>query len=999
MKRNTRIYFSQSFLFKAFCLVFLLWLVSYAEIMAGAKRPLTFVDVMKFKAIRSAKIADNGEWLVYEVWPDRGDGEVVVQATNREVRYVIPRGEAALITSNGKWVVCRVQPPLLEREEAGEKGKTKLQPGMALLKTTTGKIQQWEKVKDFAFSKDGQWLLYQFFPEKKTPAKEEKKEEAETGKAQKSRKEKVSASLKRPQKETSLTLRHLATGQEFHFSRVISYALAPDSHFLAVVSRTSSGEGQNLVIYDLHKMASSPQAIAVWQKEGAEWSGLTWWSKGPRLAFLGREKVKNPEKLAESSSGVTSQKNVSNQANQEEMMTLYFWEGSTNHLVRCVSQQELQPGWVIPLKNSLRWSKDGQRLFFGTKFEIQTNLNRPATPRVLNDLGRDSSGGLSWVKNSSQESSASRAKDLYDLEEILKKREVDVWHWNDPYIIPHQKKLWPKIKDKTYTAVYHIDSGKYVQLADSTVPEVRLSDNSYAVLGISNLPYRKEVTWAGRFNDLYLITLQDGRKTKVAVKLADQFSLSPSGKMVVYFQKGDWYLYDIRSQKSRNLTHNLAVSFANEDHDYPREAPSYGLAGWLAKDEGVLIYDKYDIWFFPMEEGQKPLCLTGGQGREEKIIFRLIKTDPEKKFFHRGEKLLLSSYREMEKNFGFYEAQLIKAGVKRLLEEKKKFKFVALAKKAPVIIYTRESYEEFPDLWITDLEFRERRKLTEVNPQMKDFLWGKAELISWRSLDGLPLQGVLIKPGNYVPGQRYPVIVYFYRFFSQRLYEFNQPVVNHRPCFPLYTSNGYALFLPDIRFEVGRPGFSATKCLVPGVQKLIDLGIADPKAIGLHGHSWSGYQTAFVITQTNIFACAVAGAPVSNMTSAYSGIRWGSGLARQFQYEKTQSRIGGSLWEFPERYYLNSPVFFAEWIQTPLLIMFGDEDGAVPWYQGIELYLALRRLGKECVFLQYRGEPHHLQKYPNKLDYALKMKQFFDHYLKKLPAPEWLTRGVPYQGK
>jgi dipeptidyl aminopeptidase/acylaminoacyl peptidase len=271
--------------------------------------------------------------------------------------------------------------------------------------------------------------------------------------------------------------------------------------------------------------------------------------------------------------------------------------------------------------------------------------------------------------------------------------------------------------------------------------------------------------------------------------------------------------------------------------------------------------------------------------------------------------------------------------------------------------------------------------------------------VEWLSLDGIPLQGVLIKPADYVENQRYPVIVYFYRIFSNRMYEFNQMVVNHRPNFPFYTSNGYAVFLPDVRFDIGHPGYSATKCLVPGVQKLIDRGIADPKGIGLHGHSWSGYQTAFVITQTDIFSAAVAGAPVSNMTSAYSGIRWESGLARQMQYEKQQSRIGGSLWEYPERFIENSPVFFADRIRTPLLIEFGDEDGAVPWYQGIELYLAMRRLGKDCIFLQYRGEPHHLRKYPNKLDYSIKMKEYFDHYLKGGAGPDWIEKGVPYLGK
>ncbi|MDA3821090.1 MAG: prolyl oligopeptidase family serine peptidase, partial [Bacteroidales bacterium] len=300
---------------------------------------------------------------------------------------------------------------------------------------------------------------------------------------------------------------------------------------------------------------------------------------------------------------------------------------------------------------------------------------------------------------------------------------------------------------------------------------------------------------------------------------------------------------------------------------------------------------------------------------------------------------------------------------------------------------------------VSDMKFKKPLKLTDINPQVKDFAWGNVELVEWTSIDGKALQGILIKPGNYVEGKKYPVLVYYYRFFTDRMYDFPHVAVNHRPCYPYYARNDYAIFLPDNRFDIGTPGYSATKCLVPGVQKIIDMGIADPDAIALHGHSWSGYQTAFVITQTDLFACAIAGAPVSNMTSAYSGIRWGTGLARQFQYEKSQSRIGGSLWEARDKYIENSPVFFADRINTPLLIEFGDIDDAVPWYQGIELYLAMRRLDKDCIFLQYRGEPHHLKIYANKLDYTIKFKDYLDHYLKGEEAADWIKDGVPYQGK
>jgi dipeptidyl aminopeptidase/acylaminoacyl peptidase len=419
----------------------------------------------------------------------------------------------------------------------------------------------------------------------------------------------------------------------------------------------------------------------------------------------------------------------------------------------------------------------------------------------------------------------------------------------------------------------------------------------------------------------------------------------------------------------------------------------------MADSSAIFVYDKYDIWRIPTNGGQ-PACITSGRGREAHVVYRVIDLDPREESIEPGAPLLLDAYHDLEKHDALYSVGPTGGELRRLYGTgKHSLGFIAKAEEADRVLFTRERYDEFPDLWVSNTELEVPRRLTDANPQIENYAWGSAELVEWHSADGIPLQGILIKPGDYEPGKRYPVLVYYYRFFSQRLNLFNEPVVNHRPSFPVYASNGYAVFLPDIRFTVGQPGFSATKCLVPGVQKLIDMGIADPEAIGLHGHSWSGYQTAFVITQTNIFAAAVAGAPVSNMTSAYSGIRWGTGLARQFQYEKSQSRIGGSLWEYPERYVENSPVFFADRIETPLLIQFGDEDEAVPWYQGIELYLACRRLDKNCIMLQYRGEPHHLKKYANKLDYSIKMKEFFDHWLKGEPAPEWMTEGVPYRGE
>ena len=573
-----------------------------------------------------------------------------------------------------------------------------------------------------------------------------------------------------------------------------------------------------------------------------------------------------------------------------------------------------------------------------------------------------------------------------------------MWHWNDPRIIPQQKMLWEREKDRTYRAVLHVDGGKIVPLADLELPDVAVPENATLALGTSDRPYQKQTTWGEGARDVFVVDLQTGARTPVAKQLRAQPALSPDGKYIAYYDNDQWHLYDTTAKTKRVLTAALGVGLSDEEHDTPDTPPAYGMGGWVDQGASLLIYDRYDIWQVPASGGA-PVNLTGKAGRAAQITFRVVTLDPESRALNSKEPLLLTAYHNREKNWGFYSASFSKPGVERRLDEKKLFKFIGKAKKADAVLYSREDYGEFPDVWVSDLSFAQPKKISAANPQLADFAWGTAELVDYKSQDGVPLQGVLIKPANYVAGQRYPVITYFYERQSQRLYEFNEPVVNHRPSFAVYAGAGYAIFLPDIVFTVGHPGQSMLKCLVPGVQKLVDMGVADPKKLGLHGHSWGGYGTAYLVTQTNMFAAAVTGAPVANMTSAYGGIRWESGVARQFQYEKTQSRIGGSLWEKRDLYIENSALFFADKIKTPLLIEHGDEDGAVPWYQGIELYLALRRLNKDCIFLQYRGEPHHLRKYPNKLDYSIKMKEYFDHYLNGAPAAEWIANGQPYRGK
>jgi dipeptidyl aminopeptidase/acylaminoacyl peptidase len=906
---------------------------------AQEKRSLTFTDLMKLREIEQPSISADGAWVAFTAEPDRGDPEVIVRSVDGATHYVVPLASNPVISRDGAWVAARLNPSMEAVETAERNDRPRR--GMALLATASGAVTSFADVQSFAFSDDGRWLAYHEFA-----PREEGGEGEESGGGDR-------------EPGTRLVLRELAGGREIEVTEVRSFTFDEEGRYIAYAVASADNSRDGLYARDL-STAGEPETTIDTRPFG-HYAELTFAESGPRLAFIA---------ATEDEDGTPGKG------------TLMAWmpEGTAAATRELVSSADAPDGWFVPSTNSLTWSDDGTLLFFGWR-----PIRADERARLEGDADAEETDDI-------------EAFDAYDLEAILADRGVDVWHWRDPYIIPNQKVMWNREKDRTYANVLHVDSGEVVRLADADVPDLAIPDNDHTALARSAVPYRWESTWTGGSEDAYVVDLSSGERTMFAEKLRSRAFLSPGGRFALYYRDGGYWLYDVASGEPRNVTDGLGVPFADEDWDYPEPAPGYGIGGWIEGDAAVLIYDKYDIWVVPTD-GAAAWNLTTGAGRAAQRIFRVIDVTDEPAIAADAE-LLLSSYLDPEKSFGFYRARADHPGAMPLLEEDKMFSFLAQAEDASTILFTRQDYDEFPDLWVADdAGFTNPRKLTDVNPNIAEFAWGTSELTEWLSDDGIPLQGVVIKPGNYEEGKRYPVLVYFYRFFSQRLHEFNQPAVNHRPSFPLYASNGYVVFLPDVRFEVGRPGFSSTKAVVPGVKHLIDIGLADPDAIALHGHSWSGYQTAFMVTQTDIFKTAIAGAPVGNMTSAYSGIRLGSGLARQFQYEMTQSRLSGSLWEARDDYIDNSPVFFADKVNTPLLILHGDADDAVPWEQSIELYLALRRNGKEAVFLEYRDEPHHPQTYADKLDWAMKMKEWLDYYLKGAPAPAWITEGVPYSGR
>ncbi|MGH2624261.1 MAG: alpha/beta hydrolase family protein, partial [Sphingobacterium sp.] len=358
-----------------------------------------------------------------------------------------------------------------------------------------------------------------------------------------------------------------------------------------------------------------------------------------------------------------------------------------------------------------------------------------------------------------------------------------------------------------------------------------------------------------------------------------------------------------------------------------------------------------------------------------------------------NDPIFLNGFNETNKFSGLYKLQ--NNTIKELWSEPFSYKAYAANKKNDKIIYTKEDYENSPDLYLITNESKEI-KITDINTQQSDYNWGTATLVNWKTPNGKQAKGILYKPENFDPNKKYPVIAYFYEKLSDGLYTYHAPTPTpSRLNISYFVSNEYIVFAPDIEYEIGYPGKSAEEFVNSGMHFLArNYDWVDSTKMGIQGQSWGGYQVAHLITRTNMYAAAWAGAPVVNMTSAYGGIRWQTGMSRQFQYEHTQSRIGKPLWDAIDLYIENSPLFFMENVKTPVAIMHNDNDGAVPWYQGIEFFTALRRLNKPVWLLNYNGDAHNLVNKQNKKDIQIREAQFFDHFLKGKSAPNWIEKGV-----
>jgi dipeptidyl aminopeptidase/acylaminoacyl peptidase len=917
----------------------ILILVFTVQISAQEKKTLTIDDLAGWNRITERVISDDGTLIAFKTEPSMGDPLVTLYNGDADLIASFNFATGIKISSDSHYLFFTIKPPE-DEVKALKLKKTKKDDmptdKLGIYDVVSGLTDTIDRIKSFQVpAKWSGWIAWQTEPSKA--------KQAVPGDSTGNANEKSKGDNKKPKSESAdngytLYYRNMESGRTDSVRFVTEYVFAGESEKLMYTTTGDDNELQPCVaIVDLKKNISS-----VLYTGKAKYRKLTMDKKGDRAAFI----LSFDEK---DKAGNT--------------YSLCYWDGKGLASVAATQGTSgLPEGWIINENAGLTFGEKTQRLYFGT-------------------------------------SPAYKLKDTTVLDED--RAIVDVWHWSEGLL--HTAQVFRRAGDmkKYFTAVYHADLKKVVQLATEDRPNIHLADKGDGPMAaaFSSIPYDLESMWEGfTNNDVWLVNVMNGKADLIKEKFRARLRFSPAGKYLYWYQEADssWYSYDVDARKEHRLTKPENLAVWDELNDVPDLPGSYPPGGWLKDDRAFLVSDRYDIWSLDPVAGRAPVNVTTN-GRSESIRYRLIDFDPEIGYIDPSEKQYLLGMYENTRSEAFFSLDLRKKDIPfRLTGGDFSLGTPVKAKNKDIVIYTRENFEVFPDYLLSDLSFRSEKRLTDANPRQKDFVWGTAELVRWTSLDGRKIEGMLFKPEDFDPSLKYPMIVNFYEKSSTELLKHRIPEPGRSTIdYHYYTSNGYLVFNPDVYYTDGYPGQSAYNCVMSGIMSLIENGFVDEKHIGAQGHSWGGYQVAFLATRTTLFAAIESGAPVVNMYSAYGGIRWGSGLNRSMQYEHQQSRIGASIWEAPSLYWENSPLFYVNRIETPILIMANDNDGHVPWYQGIEFFVALRRLGKPAWLLNYNDEPHWPLKLPNKIDFQKRMSQFFNHYLKGEPMPQWMVTGIP----
>lgn len=960
------------------------------------KRPITHAVYDSWQSINERNLSRNGKWVVFTVTPQEGDATLVIESTESAYKKEIPRGYSATITEDSRFVIFKIKPLFSATREAKiKKKKPDEMPKDSLAIVELGKdsVLRIPRVKSFKTPDEGtgQWVAY--LREKALPVPpavttsdslsqlngllrmadslnrladslRNKANEAKTKglTALKGVKKESKPKAGDPVEEgTELVLRNLYTGEEKKFPLVSDYFFSkPGNAFVIETTRSNADTLKKAAV--LWYNVSSGKADTVFRGFN-EAKSFVLDDAGTQLAFI-------------------AERDSSTKALQKFYKLYYYRTGMDSARLRVDRNTTgVTKGLTISETQTPEFSKNGKKLYFGLMA-----IRKP----------KDTT--------------------LVDFETAR----LDVWHYNDDYLQPQQLVQLNTELQRSYKAVVNGDEDKVIQLGGADAELVFLADegNSDYIMAATTKGNRVESQWTGAARyTVYMVSTIDGSRKTVKDKVRSPIIFSPKGKYVIWYDAAqkNYFTYSVASGAITNITKSIKVPLYEEDDDHPDDPPAHGVMKWHENDKYVYVYDKYDAWQCDPEGKTAPRMITNGYGRKHKIIYRYTSTDSEEKFISDTQTVVFRMLNEVSKENGLAFHKISDTSFQGGATSKHQIGFkVIKAKNSYVYAYTIESYKFSPVLEILkdtlvdwpaadDAGKKDSvlvRNLYYTNPQQKDYNWLTCELVKWTMFDGKQSQGLLYKPEDFDPKKKYPIIFYFYEKYSDDLYTYRPPAPSASTVnFPYFVSNGYLIFVPDITYKKGEPGESAYNSVVSAAKFFAKKPWVDSTKMAIQGQSWGGYQVAYLVTRTNMFAAAEAGAPVANMTSAYGGIRWQTGLNRQFQYERSQSRIGYTLWQRPDLYIKNSPLFRADKVNTPLMITHNDADGAVPWYQGIEYFTALRRLGKKVWMLQYNGEDHNLVERRNRKDLSIRLGQYFDHFLKGAPAPRWLAEGVPATSK
>jgi len=930
----------------------------------GQKKPLDHSVYDSWQNIGSRKISNDGKWIAYSVDVQEGNPNLFLYSVKNKNSKQFPRATKVELTNDSRFAVFQIRPLYKDIKAVKDKKlkQNKLtKDSLAIVDFSTGKTEKIPNVKGFKIPEKGNSYVAYLLENVKDKSSDDASDK-EDGDEKKDDDKNA--------KPLQLVVRNLLDGKSTTYDNVSRYEFSKNGKQLVFVTKKpeekpskdkkekkDSLDDKSIAKKETDKSKPKKYALQTVQvvnlQTGAvdkisemegDFSQLSFDEEGNQLAYVGTSSAQN---------------------DLVKLYQLYYFnvKGKKKEVIANDNSQ-MKKNWVISENRLPKFSKNGKQRYFG----VAPKPIAKDTAMIANDHAV-----------------------------------VDIWNYKDDYLQTVQLKELKDDLKKSYAAVMQTDKPNFFTNIDGEdLDTLRLINegNAEFTLGITSFNNRIPSQWEGSTKKTYfLIDNKTGERTEIIKNLNGAVSVSPLGKFAVIFdrEKGKWFSYNVKTKQTLPLNNEMAVSFVDEEFDMPDFPGSYGIASWTDNDESVIIKDRYDLWEFFLNGSKKPRNITNGFGRKNKITFDTYDLDKDIKSVNRKSSIYLSAFDNTSKANGIFKTtvQSGKDPVKIQMENVWGYRTLQKAKNAEEYILVKESYTDSPNIFATT-DFSNQQQLSNTNPQQNTYNWGTDELVNWTTPKGNTSTGVLFKPENFDPNKKYPMIVYFYEKLSDNLNRYVAPAPTpSRLNISYFVSNGYLVFTPDISYVDGYPGESAMEYINSGIEKLKQNSWVDASKIGIQGQSWGGYQVAYLIAHTDMYAAAWTGAPVVNMTSAYGGIRWSSGMNRQFQYEKTQSRLGKTLWEAPDLYIKNSPLFAIDQVKTPVVIMSNDKDGAVPWYQGIEMFSALRRLGKPSWLLNYNGDDHNLMKRQNRKDIQIREQQFFDYYLKGAKAPLWMTKGVP----